>query len=118
MPTCPSRATSTASARPPTSAAPWRPRSTSTAGCSASPWPTRWSRSPSSTCRAEAEPMRALVLTENITLDGVIDASEGWFDVTDNPQVDQSDPQAALREQSEAADAVLFGRVAFEERRA
>jgi dihydrofolate reductase len=61
--------------------------------------------------------MRDLVVTENITLDGVIDASEGWFDVTDNPQVDQSDLQAALREQSEAADAVLFGRVTFEEMR-
>jgi hypothetical protein len=43
--------------------------------------------------------------TENITLDGVIDASAGWFGV------------AALREQSEAADAVLFGRVTFEEMR-
>ena len=30
--------------------------------------------------------MRDLVVTENITLDGVIDASGGWFDVTDNPQ--------------------------------
>src|SRR4029450_6906155 len=115
MPTCPSRATSTASARPPTSAAPWRPRSTSTAGGSASPWPTRWSRSPSPTCRPEAEPMRDLAVTENIPLDGGIDGSEGWCDVTDNPQVDQSDFQAALREQSEAADAVLFGRVTFEE---
>ena len=61
--------------------------------------------------------MRDLVVTENITLDGVIDASEGWFDVTDNPEVDQSDLRAALGEQSEAADAVLFGRVTFEEMR-
>ena len=61
--------------------------------------------------------MRDLVVTENITLDGVIDASEGWFSVVDDPGVDQSDLQAALREQSEAADAVLFGRVTFEEMR-
>jgi hypothetical protein len=26
--------------------------------------------------------MRKLVVTENITLDGVIDASEGWFNPT------------------------------------
>jgi dihydrofolate reductase len=61
--------------------------------------------------------MRDLVVTENITLDGVIDASGGWFDVTDNPEIDQSDLQAALGEQAEAADAVLFGRVTFEEMR-
>jgi dihydrofolate reductase len=61
--------------------------------------------------------MRDLVVTENITLDGVIDASQGWFSVVDDPGVDQSDLQEALREQSEAADAVLFGRVTFEEMR-
>jgi dihydrofolate reductase len=61
--------------------------------------------------------MRDLVVTENITLDGVIDASEGWFSVVDDPEVDQSDLQATLREQAEAADAVLFGRVTFEEMR-
>ena len=61
--------------------------------------------------------MRDLVVTENVTLDGVIDASEGWFSVGDDAQVDQSDLVAALREQSEAADAVLFGRVTFEEMR-
>ena len=61
--------------------------------------------------------MRDLVVTENITLDGVIDAAEGWFDVADDPEADQSDLQAALGEQSEAADAVLFGRVTFEEMR-
>jgi dihydrofolate reductase len=60
---------------------------------------------------------RDLVVTENITLDGVIDASEGWFSVADDAQVDQSDLTAALREQSDAADAVLFGRVTFEEMR-
>ncbi len=61
--------------------------------------------------------MRDLVVTENITLDGVIDASAGWFSVADDAEVDQSDLVATLREQSEAADAVLFGRVTFEEMR-
>jgi dihydrofolate reductase len=61
--------------------------------------------------------MRDLVVTENITLDGVIDASGGWFSVGDDAGADQSDLAAAVREQSEAADAVLFGRVTFEEMR-
>jgi dihydrofolate reductase len=61
--------------------------------------------------------MRDLIVTENITLDGVIDASAGWFSVADDAEVDQSDLVAAVREQSEAADAVLLGRVTFEEMR-
>ena len=61
--------------------------------------------------------MRDLIVTENITLDGVIDASAGWFSVANDAQVDQSDLVAAVREQSQAADAVLFGRVTFEEMR-
>ena len=61
--------------------------------------------------------MRDLIVTENVTLDGVIDASAGWFSVADDAEVDQTDLAAALREQSEAADAVLFGRVTFEEMR-
>jgi dihydrofolate reductase len=61
--------------------------------------------------------MRKLVITENITLDGVIDASGGWFAPSGDEDVDQSDIIAALREQQEAADAVLFGRVTFEEMR-
>jgi dihydrofolate reductase len=61
--------------------------------------------------------VRDLVVTENITLDGVIDASEGWFAVADEPGVDQSDLLEVLSEQSAAADAVLFGRVTFEEMR-
>jgi dihydrofolate reductase len=60
--------------------------------------------------------MRKLVVTENITLDGVIDATEGWFEAFDE-DVDQSDVIAALREQQEAADAVLFGRQTFEDMR-
>jgi dihydrofolate reductase len=61
--------------------------------------------------------MRDLIVTENITLDGVIDASAGWFSVANDADVDQSDVVAALREQSEAADAVVFGRVTFEQMR-
>jgi dihydrofolate reductase len=59
--------------------------------------------------------MRKLVITENITLDGVIDASEGWFAPADAEDADRSDINAALREQAEAADALLLGRVTFEQ---
>jgi dihydrofolate reductase len=59
--------------------------------------------------------VRKLVVTENITLDGVIDASGGWFAPTGADAVDQSDLDAALREQAEAADALLLGRVTFEQ---
>jgi dihydrofolate reductase len=61
--------------------------------------------------------MRNLVITENITLDGVIDAGEGWFAPSGEEDVDQSDLNEALREQAAAADAVLLGRVTFEEMR-
>jgi dihydrofolate reductase len=56
---------------------------------------------------------RKLVVTENITLDGVIDMSEGWFDPL-NEDVDQSDITAANAEHREAADALLVGRNTFE----
>ena len=59
--------------------------------------------------------MRKLVVTENITLDGVIDASEGWFDPAgDREEDDQSDILAVLRGHMEAQDALLVGRVTFE----
>ncbi|MFF3326771.1 dihydrofolate reductase family protein [Streptomyces sp. NPDC002889] len=62
--------------------------------------------------------MRDLIITENITLDGVIDASEGWFDPAGaGAEGDRSDLEAALREQMAAADAFLVGRVTFEEMR-
>jgi dihydrofolate reductase len=61
---------------------------------------------------------RELVVTGNITLDGVIEATEGWFaPADDDGEVDRSDVEAALREQSEAADALLLGRVTFEQMR-
>jgi dihydrofolate reductase len=56
---------------------------------------------------------RKLVVTENITLDGVIDMSGGWFDPLDE-NVDQSDIAAATAEHREAADALLVGRNTFE----
>lgn len=61
---------------------------------------------------------RELVVTENVTLDGVIEATEGWFaPAGDDAEADQSDVEAALREQREAADALLLGRVTFEQMR-
>jgi dihydrofolate reductase len=61
--------------------------------------------------------MRDLVVTENITLDGVIEATEGWFEPAGNGDVDQSDLEAVLRQQRDAADAFLVGRVTFEQMR-
>jgi dihydrofolate reductase len=61
--------------------------------------------------------MRDLIITENITLDGVIDAAEGWFAPAGEEDVDQSDVIAAIRAQSDAADALLVGRTTFEELR-
>jgi dihydrofolate reductase len=58
--------------------------------------------------------MRDLVVTENVTLDGVIDASEGWFNPGD---ADLSDVLGALEVQREAADAFLVGRRTFEDMR-
>jgi dihydrofolate reductase len=57
--------------------------------------------------------MRKLVVTENITLDGVIDMAGGWFDPL-SEDVDQSDITAATAEHREAADALLVGRNTFE----
>lgn len=62
--------------------------------------------------------MRELVVTENITLDGVIDTAGGWFSPGDsNPELDLSDVMAVLGEQFHAADALLLGRVSFEDMR-
>ena len=61
--------------------------------------------------------MRDLIITENITLDGVIDAAEGWFMPAGDDDTDQSDVIAALAEQREAADAFLTGRLTFEQMR-
>ena len=57
--------------------------------------------------------MRKLVVTENITVDGVIDMAAGWFDLLAK-DVDQSDIIATNAEHSAAADALLVGRNTFE----
>jgi dihydrofolate reductase len=61
--------------------------------------------------------MRDLIITENITLDGVIDAAAGWFTPGDDEAVDQSDLIEAVTAQRNAADALLIGRTTFEEMR-
>ena len=61
--------------------------------------------------------MRTLIVTQNITLDGVIDAAEGWFDPSGEEEVDQSDMIAAVREAMATNDALLVGRVTFEQLR-
>jgi dihydrofolate reductase len=58
---------------------------------------------------------RRLVVTENMTLDGVIEAEEGWFAPAGAAgAVDTSDIEATLRKHMEAQDALLLGRVTFE----
>jgi dihydrofolate reductase len=59
----------------------------------------------------------SLILTENITLDGVIDASEGWFAPAGEEDVDTSDIEATLQEHMAEDSAVLLGRRTFEEMR-
>jgi dihydrofolate reductase len=56
-----------------------------------------------------------LVLTENITLDGVVDGSGGWFGPAGDEQADQSDVEAELRAHMARQDGLLLGRVTFEE---
>ncbi|WP_433222789.1 dihydrofolate reductase family protein [Dactylosporangium sp. CS-047395] len=56
--------------------------------------------------------MRELVVTENITVDGVIDAGGDWFSPASS--ADTEDLNAALREHMAGADAVLLGRETFE----
>ncbi len=55
-----------------------------------------------------------LVITENITLDGVIEAVNDWFSPAGD-QRDMSDIQAKLHKMMEQEDALLLGRVTFEE---
>jgi dihydrofolate reductase len=61
--------------------------------------------------------VRDVIVTENITLDGVIDAAEGWFAPAGEEDVDQSDLIAAVSAQRDAADAFLVGRTTFEQMR-
>ena len=59
----------------------------------------------------------SLIVTQNITVDGVIDASEGWFGPAGEEGVDTSDIEAVLQEQMAEEEAVLLGRATFEEMR-
>lgn len=60
--------------------------------------------------------MRNLVVTENITLDGVIDASEGWFAPSGGDDAKEAAELAeAQRKHMNDADGVLLGRVTYEE---
>ena len=56
--------------------------------------------------------MRNLIITQNITLDGVIDAAGGWFEVGNDTDLD--DVAETLREHSADSDALLVGRSTFE----
>lgn len=55
--------------------------------------------------------MRDLIVTENTSLDGVIAPMDGWFD----PGASDEDLLAANIEHREAADALVLGRVTYEE---
>lgn len=57
-----------------------------------------------------------LVLTENITLDGVVEATGGWFaPAGDEADVDNGDVEDVLRAAMAQQDGLLVGRVTFEE---
>jgi dihydrofolate reductase len=58
--------------------------------------------------------VRDLVVTENMTLDGVIDGAGGWFGPAEDADDDLTDE---VTRQRHAADAFLTGRVTFEEMR-
>ena len=59
--------------------------------------------------------MRELIVTENITVDGVIDMAKGWFDPAGDPDIDTTDLQQAMQEQGKRSDALLLGRQTFED---
>jgi dihydrofolate reductase len=58
--------------------------------------------------------VRDLIVTQNITLDGVIDAAEGWFGAAGDDPAADAGVQEELRRQRENADAFLVGRRTFE----
>ncbi|MCO1653663.1 dihydrofolate reductase family protein [Pseudonocardia humida] len=57
--------------------------------------------------------MRKIVITQNLTADGVMDMSGGWFDPAAQG-VDQSDLVEVNRVHQDAADVLLVGRGTFE----
>jgi dihydrofolate reductase len=57
--------------------------------------------------------MRTLAITQNITIDGVIDLSDGWFSPAEGD--DRADVVEAMHEQDSRSDALLLGRQTFED---
>ncbi|MBK1786635.1 dihydrofolate reductase family protein [Prauserella cavernicola] len=60
--------------------------------------------------------MRRLVITQNTTLDGVVENDGTWFDPTGDTQRER-ELAVVTREHSAASDGFLVGRVTFEEMR-
>ena len=60
--------------------------------------------------------MRDLIITQNITLDGVVANDTSWFSPADDDG-DTDDLNDALLAQAHASDAFLVGRTTFEEMR-
>ena len=61
--------------------------------------------------------MRTLAITQNVTLDGVIEMLGDWFDPQEGAAADATDLMAEVRRQDETADALLLGRRTFEDLR-
>lgn len=59
---------------------------------------------------------RRLVITENITLDGVVESLEPWFDPTEDSEQGRQLAEIT-RQHAAASDGFLVGRVTFEEMR-
>lgn len=59
---------------------------------------------------------RRLVITENITLDGVVENDGSWFDPTDDSEQGRQLAETT-RKHAAASDGFLVGRVTFEEMR-
>jgi dihydrofolate reductase len=59
-----------------------------------------------------------LVVTENVTLDGVVDLSDDWFRPAGADGTHDVELEAELRRQDETCDAMLLGRRTFEDFRA
>jgi dihydrofolate reductase len=62
--------------------------------------------------------MGRIVVTENTTLDGVVEALDGWFAPAGRTDVDESDQLEVVQEQMTASAGLLAGRLTFEAFRA
>ena len=60
--------------------------------------------------------MRRLVITENITMDGVVENDGSWFDPTED-SLQQRELATLTRKHAAASDGFLVGRITFEEMR-